>query len=398
MTLLATGCDMFGEKSDPVTDEIFVAGRSDPQLLDEVEYVPLYPFFTRSASGGNFDAPSDVYVGFDEFVYVTDRRGVHVLESSGRPATFYPIDGGATAVVQDRLLNLYVVSRRDTLIDGRTWNLPAVLKVSGLPFGTPRIENIIWHPFSDDTRQRRSPEDADELVEFTDVGVLWDNSVYVSRRGPNNQSNSVLAPHNAILEFNQDGINTIRIPLNPTVANLRSAISPSAVATYVQPPQRESFAQEKHFILAQAPDNQQLQYSVLSIRAVVTTDGIEYRPDTDMLQQASIPDRGNGFLYDEFKFNDPSDIAIAGDNTQYIYVLDAAKDSLFVFTSNGIEGVAPPPGANSTIPVVVSFGGTGDGSNQFNNPQGVAYSNQIVYVADTGNNRISRFRLNTDFE
>jgi hypothetical protein len=60
--------------------------------------------------------------------------------------------------------------------------------------------------------------------------------------------------------------------------------------------------------------------------------------------------------------------------------------------------VAAPPGASSTRPIPVSFGGTGDGALQFDNPQGVAYFDRIVYVADTGNNRISRFRLNTDFE
>ena len=79
-------------------------------------------------------------------------------------------------------------------------------------------------------------------------------------------------------------------------------------------------------------------------------------------------------------------------------MLDAGNDSLFVFTGRGVEGVAAPPGASSTKPVKVSFGGTGDGALQFNNPQGVAYFQRIVYVADTGNNRISRFRLNTDFE
>ena len=108
--------------------------------------------------------------------------------------------------------------------------------------------------------------------------------------------------------------------------------------------------------------------------------------------------QGEGFLYDEFKFAQPSDLAYAADETNYTFVLDAGKDSLFVFTSRGIEGVAPPPGGTSTLPVPVSFGGTGDGALQFRGPQGVAYFDRTVYVADTGNGRISRFRLNTDFE
>ena len=116
------------------------------------------------------------------------------------------------------------------------------------------------------------------------------------------------------------------------------------------------------------------------------------------LNVSANPDRGNGFLYDEFKFTYPSDLAFAGDGTNYIFVTDSVKDSLFVFTSAGVEGVAPPPGSSTTVPVIVSFGGSGNGALQFSDPQGVAYFDRIVYVADTGNNRISRFRLNTDFE
>ena len=231
------------------------------------------------------------------------------------------------------------------------------------------------------------------------MAVLPTNSIYVTRTGPNNSTTSILSPHNAVLEFNTQGINVQRVPLNPTQANLRSAVSPSDIVTAVQPPQRESFPADKRFLIAQAPqDGTRLQFAVLSVLAVVTPDGIDYRPDTAKLQVASLPDRGDRFLYDTFRFDRPSGLALAGDATGYIFVTDSAKDSLFIFTSSGIEGVAPPPGARSTIPVIVSFGGTGDGAREFNAPEAVAYANQIVYVADTGNNRISRFRLNTDFE
>ncbi len=393
------GCDVFGDKSDATTDEIFDAGRSDPTLLDEVEYVPLFPFFTASATGTSFDAPTDVYVGYDDFLYVTDANGLHVLESSGRAATFYPIPGGATSVIQDRLLNVYVTARRDTVVNGRSWSLPAVLKLSGISLGSPSLVDIIWHPFDDDTRSRRDPEDNDEQVAFTSVAVLPDNSVYVARQGPDNSVTSILSPHNAVLEFNTAGQNVQRIPLNPARPNLRSALFPADIVTNVQPPQRESFPSDKAFVIAQTnPDGGALQFAVLSVLAVVTPDGIDYRPDTDKLQVASLPERGDGFLYDTFKFGSPSGLAIAGDATGYLFVTDAATDSLYVFTSGGVEGVAPPPGSRSQIPVVVSFGGTGDGAREFNVPQGVAYANQIVYVADSGNNRISRFRLNTDFE
>ena len=99
---------------------------------------------------------------------------------------------------------------------------------------------------------------------------------------------------------------------------------------------------------------------------------------------------GNG------RFQRPVDMCLSRSGD--LYVLDAGKDSLFVFTNTGVEGVAPPPGSRSVTPVGVSFGGTGDGALQFRTPQGVAYFDRTVYVADTGNNRLSRFRLNTDFE
>jgi hypothetical protein len=407
------GCDgIFGSKNDATTDEIFEAGRREPGLISEVEYVPLFPFFQLGADGAALDAPQDVYVGYDEFLYVVDSRGLHVLDLSGRPAFFQPIPGGGTSVTQDRKLDVYVTAKRDTTLGGRTWSLPVVLHYSGLTTGAPELRNIIWHPFDDDSRKfnRPDPIETDEQVDFTGVGVLNNNRIYVSRRGPINDRTSIILPHNAIMEFTTEGVNVQSIAvLDPNRESLRSAIYPTDVTTFVHPPQRLLFggAEDKQLILTQStdpdgdgplPGTGPIRFAVLSIITVLTSDGLEYRPDTDKLTITANRDRGDGFLYDEFRFERPSDVMFAADGSNYIFVLDSAKDSLFAFTSAGVEGVAPPPGARATKPVVVSFGGTGDGSKQFRNPNGVGYFKRIVYVADTGNNRLSRYRLNTDFE
>jgi hypothetical protein len=400
VTLFA-GCDaLFGAKTDVTTDEIFDEARTDPTLFQEVEYVPLFPFFSIGGDGSPLVGPTDVYVGYDQFIYVTDSRGLHVLDLAGRPANFVPIDGGATNVIQDRRFDVYVTAKRDTTLGNRTWRLPAIIKYAGLTTGNPRIAHILWHPFDDETRRfnRPDPVDTDELAEFTGVGILSNNSILVSRRGPVNDPTSVILPHNAVLEFNSAGEPLSQILLSPTIPSLRSAVSPVDLMTFVHPPQRQSYAPEKNFMIAQAPASGPLQFSVLSIRAVQTPDGLEYRPDTDMVQSAANPELGESFLYDEFRFARPGGLAYAADGTNYIFVTDTGKDSLFVFTSRGIEGVAPPPGARTTQPVRVSFGGAGSGASQFNDPLGIAYFRRIVYVADHGNNRISRFRLNTDFE
>ena len=407
------GCDsILWSKQDRVTDEIFDAGRSDPQLINEVEYVPLFPFFDQAGDAGTLDSPKDIYVGYDELIYVVDNRGLHVLDSSGRPAKFIPIDGGGTSVIQDRRLHVYVTARRDTLVNGRNWNLPVVLRYSDLTTGIPKLEKIIWHPFDDDSRRfnRPDPIATDEEVSFTGVAVIYDNHVYVSRRGPVNERSSVILPHNTIMEFDKDGVNLQSlVSLHPSQASLRSAIYPADVATFVQPPQRSFYEQSLHLLIAQSaspndvvsgsePPISPLRFSALSIKVVFASDGIEYQPDTQMLQASANPSRGDGFLYDEFKFVNPTDLAVAADGSNYLFVLDGGSDSLFVFTGQGIEGVTPPPGSTSPKPVIVSFGGSGYGAKQFDRPQGVAYFRKIVYVADTGNNRISRFRLNTDFE
>lgn len=406
------GCDdLLGSKSDPTTDEIFEVGRTPPTQISDAEYVPLFPFFTNGGDGVPLAEPKDIYIGYDELIYVVDERGLHILDLAGRPANFIPLDD-AVAVIQDRKFDVYVAARRDTVVNNQNWNLPVVYRFSGLTSGTFTTEDIIWHPFDDDSRKfnRPDPIPTDEEVEFTGVAVLFNNHIYVSRRGPVNDVTSVILPHNTILEFNTEGVNVQAIvALNSTQPTLRSAVNAADVMTYVHPPQRASFDSNKDFIIAQSPYTDGIppedpgaqtsfRFATLSILAVETPDGIVYRPDSEKLQVASDPTRGDGFLYEEFKFHNPTDLAFAADGTNYIYALDGGKDSLFVFTGNGIEGVAPPPGSSSLIPVVVSFGGTGDGALQFRNPQGVAYFERTVFVADTGNHRISRFRLNTDFE
>ncbi len=405
ISVLVVGCDdILGSKSDKTTEEIFEAGRSEPGLLNEVEYVALFPFFTQAGDGGTLDSPQDVYVGYDELLYVVDSRGLHVLDVSGRGNQFIPIVGGGTSVIQDRRFHVYVTARRDTTVNNEVWNLPVVLHYSGITTGTPMIEDIIWHPFDDDSRKfnLRDPIPTDLEVEFTGVGVLFNNHIYVSRTGPVNRRSSVILPHNTILEFTTDGVNIqALIQLSPTRESLVSSIRPTDVMTFVHPPQRSFFNQERHFLISQEPLNEgdpDLRFPTLSIKAVVTSDGIVYSPDVGKVSIATNPERGDGFLYEPFKLKRPSDMMMAADGTNYIFVTDAAKDSLFVFTGQGVEGVAPPPGSRSSKPVVVSFGGTGNGSMQFSSPMGVGYFDRIVYVADTGNHRISRFRLNTDFE
>ena len=152
----------------------------------------MVPFWT------GFDAPTDVYVGYDELVYVTDAQGVHVLDRAGNKYDLIEIEGGATSVTQDRLLNLYVTARYDTVITAVdpdiTWNLPAVYKIANANGSGPvQFVDTLVHPFMDNSRANtntqqfrldRDRSDNEEFVELTGVTVLANNDIYVSRRGP----------------------------------------------------------------------------------------------------------------------------------------------------------------------------------------------------------------------
>lgn len=428
--LALVGCDdIFGSKGDLTTDEIFRDGANDPTLFEDVGYVPLTPFFQQGGDGGSLDRPTDVFVGYDEFVYTTDARGLHVLDLSGRPLRYIGEVGGqplrsAGCVMQDRRLDVYVCARRDTTIGDRTWDLAVIYRLRGLTTGAPvDVRDIIWHVFDDRSRttgassQPRTFEGgrSDEQASFTSVAVLQNNDIYVTRTGPVNRPGSppagdgrpqTMAPFNSILIYTREGVNLGRVPLTAadhSIPSLRSSVYPSAVLSYFAPPQRTGLPPNLDFFVAQAPPPEagipDVPFGVLSINVVETSQGTEYRSDASKVSVAADPSRGDGFLYEEGKFLRPMGLARAGDGTASMFVIDAGKDSLFVFNDLGIEGVPPPPGAqNRTRPVVVSFGGRGAGPLEFNAPEGVAYYRRIVYVADTGNNRISRFRLNTDFE
>lgn len=416
VSFIGIGCDdIFGSKNDPTNEEIFKEGRIDPTLEKLDGYAPITPFW------GDFDAPNDVHVGFDTFVYVTDSEGVHLLDRADlSPRRTIQLQG-ANAVAQDRLLNVYVSARIDTTIDKNgtptVFILPAVFKIKNLN-GAGDIEFIdtLIFPFDDaslststaqNARLNKSSSNNYENVQITGITILADNSIYLSRRGPQNSTNQVAAPDNTVLEFDrivENGVTTEKMinvrqitTLNPTNPSLRSAVGLSSIASFVTPPQRDRLTDDRSFLITQASQSQQIDFRALWINAVETTDGLVFQQNSSLLAQDT--SQANGFLYEPGKFQLPADIAFSGDDDAYIFVIDSEKDSLFQFQANGQEGVNPPAGADpDSKKIVVSFGGNGAGPKQFDNPNGLAYFRTILYVADTGNNRIARFKLTTDFE
>ncbi|MEX0968188.1 MAG: hypothetical protein WD077_13185, partial [Bacteroidia bacterium] len=84
-----SSCDfLFGSREDPVVDEIFDVGAIDPELVpDRVGYVPILPVWS------GFQNPVDVFVGYDQMVYVVDDNGLNILDLKGERHRVIPIPG-----------------------------------------------------------------------------------------------------------------------------------------------------------------------------------------------------------------------------------------------------------------------------------------------------------------
>ena len=388
-----SSCDfLFGSKQDDTVDEIFEQGAIDPNLNPEnVGYVPILPIWE------GFSNPVDVFVGYDEMVYVVDDEGLRVLDQTGSIQNTIAIPG-ATDVTQDRRLHTYVAGRINIEVNNEPRNLAAIYRLTGTAGGNVQIVDTIIHPFADQSRVSASFRgDDDEAVEFTGMATLADNTLYVTRTGPRNDLTSIARPDNAVLFYDAEGNNVgYANGLNPVSSSLKSILDPSAIATYMGPPQRINGVNEsRDFIITQTAD--QAQYKVLSIlRQEDPIAGISYEEDPDKVQlDTSEADR---FMYTPNRFIQPEDVYIAPDFTNYIFVVDSGTDSLYQFTSLGYEGVNPPPTSTETKQIIASFGGEGSGPFQLIDPSGVCYFRRTVFVADKGNGRVIRYRLSTDIE
>jgi hypothetical protein len=394
-----SGCTaLFGDKKDKQTDDIFVQGSIDPRLNPtQVGYVPVFPYFT------DFSHPVDVFVGYDELIYVVDDNGLNILDQKGTRYTTIPIPG-ATDVTQDRKLHTYVAGK----VFHNGVMLAAIYHLMNTGTGNYQIIDTLIHPYCDDSRAIDAytlrQGGLDEQVSFTGLATMADNTLYVSRTGPVNVVGVSTRPDNSILVYDDNGNNLGNANgLSPNSSSLRSCVGVTSLATLAAPPQKQvGMPTGKSFVITQFTPNISLEYKTLYITVYDDPDlGTQYT-ETPLFLNFDYT-KANRFIYEIGRFGKPEDCFITPDNLQYLFVVDSQKDSLYVFNNQGQEGITPPPGYPSKKQVIVSFGGPGSdgtysGPFSFNDPSGVCYNRRIVYVADKNNNRICRFKLSSDLQ
>lgn len=350
----------------------FLALECDSSKLDISEIV-------NSQSGGNagkigdtvyikqnpdwkgFNKPMDIIIGHEPFVYVADTYNDRIVMMNlngdvlGTKSIKHPV-----ALSQDFQDNLIVCATLDTTVQGNAISVSAVYKINLYASG----HNIYAAPVTRLLPTNNDFRFIDEVKrrEYTGICVFYDNSFYVSRKGPENTSQ--VDPDNSILMFQKTAYaggkkDTLlgRVPLiTPEGTGLVSANKISSLTPFNR--------RNMDFVVTLLGENSfKTQWLQFVSTGIFTGYVSRFQP-------------GNAKMMAINRFLQPEDAAV--DNSGNIFVADAAKDSIFKFNAYGEE--------------LQSFGG----SSVFKHPYAVAVFNKIVYVADTDNNRILRFVLSTD--
>jgi hypothetical protein len=330
---------------------VFNSEGGDPNLGGDTLYIQLNPAWE------GFNKPKDIFIGREPFIYVadTDNDRIVMMNLDGQVLGTRFISK-PIAITQDFELNLIVCGRLDTTISGQQLSYSAVYKLD-LFSASHQIENApltrILPRVSDFNMPQR---------EYTGVTAFYDNSFYVSRRGPNNSN--LIDPDNSILVFrkkNGTNADTLigRVPLlDPNSTGTLSANQITSI---------RSFNTREYDLLVTLGGNN--SFKVQSLDYIISQDFTGY---TNKLSPNSTD------LMKSNRFANPEGSTL--DNSGNIFIADAGKDSIFKFNSFGDE--------------LESFGG----SDLFKNPHSAAFFDRTLYVLDTGNNRILRFVLSTDVQ
>ena len=358
ITVLLAAC---GHEKTPLPT---VPSDDDGGNIGRAVYVQLNPPLD-AANGYNFSEPADIYLGADNFLYICDTGNdrIVMMDLGGTIQGISQPIPQPEAITQNDSLQLLIVNKTN-----------AVYKIDLVgvnhQIGNAPVEKV-FEQTSRPTRQ------------FTGISVYNGFEYYVTVLDVADSS-TVFKEFSFIYDFNPNHTLKGPLPLNVNGTGLYSAIVPTAIVSirerWLDISSTNEVSPAFYFVhigrTAQlAPNNFKLQHVTTAIREgdVVLT------PNTGLIGQDmySIDNRAN-----------LEDVAL--DRNGFIFAVDAGgsgtEPGFYRFSQQGT--------------MQQSVLGEGVGDAQFKNPKGIAVlpflEQQVVFIVDTGNNRIMRFRLSTD--
>ncbi|MFA4838726.1 MAG: hypothetical protein WC703_04535 [Candidatus Neomarinimicrobiota bacterium] len=332
-------------------------------------YNLIYPILDAE-NGYDFKHPSDIYFGVDNFVYVcdTDNNRIVMLDAGGQFQGISNYVEHPEAITQDDSLNLLIVNKTNKVYRIDLYLYEHI--IASAPIRT------VFEQISEPTRQ------------FTGITVHNGFEYYVTVVDAADSATNYLE-FNFIYDFNKNHTLKGPIPLYVNGTGLFSALLPTAIISlreaYLDISARSEVT--KAFMFTQTGRTSLLTNS-FKIQHVTTKlfEGAEMLiPNTSLI---------GSDIYASSNYWNPEDIAL--DRQGYIFVVDAGR------SLSDPDTTKPEPGFYRFSPTgtkLQSVIGLGAEDKQFSNPKGIAVSpyleDQIVYIADTGNDRIVMFKLST---
>jgi hypothetical protein len=335
----------------------------------DTAYVQVNPTWT-SADGMAYNKPYDVCIGYDQFVYICDTKNNRIvkLDDDGSFVESYPVIN-PVAITQDRGLDLLVVAgdffttKPDT-IHVRPDSIRIVLDSTiygnaiyrKRHFGNEGFQ-VVW--------RADSPYYSTYIPTTGDT--IWNEAEFWGIAASTETNKEYFLADfavGAILRFNSQD-KAVPPELVSDGAAYGKTSYPCDVYFY-------TIAGQDYLAFAQGIGN-------FGVQIVSPVNG-----------QPLFTNSEEG-LPPLVRFGSSGHKQVAVDELSNFYVL--------------LESFKPYEGTHHLLykydrtgEKLLEFGTEGSGERQFRGPRGLAYSNGILYIADTGNNRIVRYQLATDIQ
>jgi hypothetical protein len=334
-------------------------------------YVQINPPLD-AANGYTFKKPADVFFGADNLVYVADTENdrIVMLDAGGAVQGFSQTIPHPEAITQDDSLRLLIVNKTNAVFRINLFKYNHII-------GNAPVEEIYR-------------QDSEPSRQFTGITVHNGFQYYVTVLDVADSSLNTVE-FSFIYDFAPDQ-KTLRGPL-PLFVNgtgLNSAVVPTGIVSL-----RERFldisVQEvtPAYIFCQRGKTRLIQnnFKVQVTTTTIVEGGEIVIPNVGLI---------GSDIYDVNKYYFPEDVAI--DRSGFILVVEKGRAPADPDTTKPLPGFYRFAPSGLELQATL---GLGSGVLQFNEPKGIAVSpfqeEQIVYVADTGNDRVVLLKLSTDF-
>jgi hypothetical protein len=353
--------------------------------IGDTSYVEISPPW------GNVASPRTIMIGSDQLMYVTDYDNsmIYMMDAGGSILTsrsiLHPI-----AIAQNSKLDLYVAA--EAIAPNGIDTIGAIYRIALVRWDTVYQSGISIDPFTGDTTKifrdtsfyynhelgaahmslvYQEPGEAKRR--FNGIGILPDNGYLVSRVGPDNSSS--IDPDCRVMQFNSSDV--YFSPIGDLYPYSQGGTIDQLTGIMVFPSTRD-------FVLSQKSNGSGVAYGALWMVYTKTSDFEGWTPKYTTTS-------GVDFVKSYLFFNAT---AVAYDKKRReMFIVDSDLDSVFKFNRNG-QLMAGSFGNSQTIVMNTATGDTL--LRGITHPMGVAYASDCtLYITDTGNKLIRRFRLST---